>query len=70
MYKNIFQSESLIKFELFAQDGRISTAEFKEAVQKTCIGKKYADFPQVIKYSQCIRYARAFVSERVIGLRR
>lgn len=29
------------------KDGRISTEEFKQAVQKTCVGKKYEEFPQV-----------------------
>lgn len=33
----------------FDKDGKISTEEFKQAVQKTCIGKKYADFPQAMK---------------------
>lgn len=30
-----------------AQDGRISTEEFKQAVKNTCMGKKYSEFPQV-----------------------
>lgn len=34
-------------FIFFLQDGRITNDEFKEAVQKTCVGKKYAEFPQV-----------------------
>lgn len=32
---------------LYLQDGRITNQEFKEAVQKTCVGKKYGEFPQV-----------------------
>lgn len=35
------------KIEILIQDGRISNDEFKEAVQKTCVGKKYDEFPQV-----------------------
>lgn len=33
----------------FDKDGKISTAEFKDAVQKTCMGKKYDEFPQAMK---------------------
>jgi Ca2+-binding EF-hand superfamily protein len=33
----------------FDKDGRITTEEFKEAVRKTCCGKKYGDFPQAMK---------------------
>uniref|UniRef100_D3TN50 Sarcoplasmic calcium-binding protein 1 n=3 Tax=Glossina TaxID=44049 RepID=D3TN50_GLOMM len=31
------------------KDGKISTAEFKEGVRKTCVGKKYSEFPQAMK---------------------
>lgn len=33
----------------FDKDGRITTEEFKEAVRKTCVGKKYGEFPQAMK---------------------
>lgn len=35
---------------IILQDGKISTEEFKQAVQKTCINKKYNEFPQVIDF--------------------
>ncbi|KRK05031.1 sarcoplasmic calcium-binding protein, alpha-B and -A chains isoform X2 [Drosophila yakuba] len=28
------------------KDGKISNQEFKDAVKKTCVGKKYEEFPQ------------------------
>ncbi|XP_014102617.2 sarcoplasmic calcium-binding protein, alpha chain [Bactrocera oleae] len=31
------------------KDGKISNAEFKEAVRKTCVGKKYDEFPQAMR---------------------
>lgn len=51
----------IILFYLFffvsnTQDGRISNDEFKEAVQKTCVGKKYEEFPQVKYFSIRIRW--------------
>lgn len=33
----------------FDRDGRITTEEFKDAVRKTCVGKKYGEFPQAMK---------------------
>lgn len=33
----------------FDKDGRITTEEFKDAVRKTCVGKKYGEFPQAMK---------------------
>lgn len=31
------------------QDGKITIDEFKEAVQKSCVGRRYEDFPQAMK---------------------
>ncbi|XP_073824522.1 sarcoplasmic calcium-binding protein 1 [Musca autumnalis] len=31
------------------KDGKISNKEFKDAVRKTCVGKKYTEFPQAMK---------------------
>ncbi|XP_037958302.1 sarcoplasmic calcium-binding protein 1 [Teleopsis dalmanni] len=31
------------------KDGKISNKEFKDAVKKTCVGKKYDDFPQAMR---------------------
>uniref|UniRef100_U5EL01 EF-hand domain-containing protein n=1 Tax=Corethrella appendiculata TaxID=1370023 RepID=U5EL01_9DIPT len=33
----------------FDKDGKITTDEFKQAVQTSCVGKKYAEFPQAMK---------------------
>jgi Ca2+-binding EF-hand superfamily protein len=33
----------------FDKDGMITTDEFKEAVRKTCVGKKYGEFPQAMR---------------------
>ncbi|XP_063700482.1 sarcoplasmic calcium-binding protein, beta chain [Culicoides brevitarsis] len=33
----------------FDKDGKISSEEFKEAVKQTCVGKKYEEFPKVMK---------------------
>ncbi|XP_044738804.1 sarcoplasmic calcium-binding protein 1 isoform X2 [Chrysoperla carnea] len=41
--------EEIAELADFNKDGRISTDEFKEAVQQTCIGRKYEDFPQAMK---------------------
>ncbi|XP_033249677.1 sarcoplasmic calcium-binding protein, alpha-B and -A chains isoform X2 [Drosophila miranda] len=30
------------------KDGKISNQEFKDAVKKTCVGKKYEEFPQLL----------------------
>ncbi|CRK93954.1 CLUMA_CG007481, isoform A [Clunio marinus] len=38
-----------IRFKLSLKDGMITTDEFKEAVRKTCVGKKYGEFPQAMK---------------------
>ncbi|XP_031634928.1 sarcoplasmic calcium-binding protein 1 [Contarinia nasturtii] len=50
-YQHIMRSlwEEISNLADFDKDGKISTDEFKQAVQKTCIGKKYADFPQAMK---------------------
>jgi hypothetical protein len=44
----IFKNSPRITNNLF-QDGKITTEEFKQAVQLSCIGKKYDEFPQVTK---------------------
>jgi hypothetical protein len=31
------------------QDGKITTDEFKQAVQQCCMGRRYEDFPQAMK---------------------
>jgi len=31
------------------KDGKITNDEFKQAVKKTCVGKKYEEFPKVMK---------------------
>ncbi|XP_067620856.1 sarcoplasmic calcium-binding protein, alpha chain [Eurosta solidaginis] len=31
------------------KDGKISNGEFKDAVRKTCVGKKYEEFPKAMK---------------------
>ncbi|XP_039226279.1 sarcoplasmic calcium-binding protein, alpha-B and -A chains isoform X3 [Drosophila yakuba] len=31
------------------KDGKISNQEFKDAVKKTCVGKKYEEFPQELQ---------------------
>lgn len=31
------------------QDGLVTTEEFKKAVQNSCIGRSYNDFPQAMK---------------------
>lgn len=50
-YQHIMRSlwDEISDLADFDKDGRISTTEFKEAVQKTCIGRKYEDFPQAMK---------------------
>lgn len=50
-YQHIMRSlwEEISELADFDKDGKITTGEFKEAVQKTCMGKKYDDFPQAMK---------------------
>lgn len=45
--RHAWMSFNFLFFQIWIQDGRISNDEFKEAVQKTCVGKKYDEFPQV-----------------------
>ncbi|KAL7648851.1 UNVERIFIED_CONTAM: hypothetical protein RMT77_000770 [Armadillidium vulgare] len=33
----------------FNKDGQVTVEEFKEAIQKTCTGKSYSEFPQAFK---------------------
>lgn len=41
--------EEISELADFDKDGQITTGEFKEAVQKTCIGRKFSEFPQAMK---------------------
>ncbi|XP_070505299.1 sarcoplasmic calcium-binding protein 1 [Chironomus tepperi] len=50
-YKHMMRNlwEELSDIADFDKDGMITTDEFKEAVRKTCVGKKYAEFPKAMK---------------------
>ncbi|CAD7086052.1 unnamed protein product [Hermetia illucens] len=50
-YLHIMRSlwEEISELADFDKDGRITTAEFREAVKRTCMQKKYDDFPQAMK---------------------
>jgi Ca2+-binding EF-hand superfamily protein len=50
-FQNIMKSlwDELAAIADFDKDGMITTDEFKEAVRKTCIGKKYGEFPQAMR---------------------
>lgn len=50
-YKNLMKNlwEEISALADFDKDGKITTDEFKQAVKKTCVGKKYAEFPQAMK---------------------
>jgi Ca2+-binding EF-hand superfamily protein len=41
--------EEIAQIADFNKDGQISIEEFKEAVCKCCLGRKYDDFPQAMK---------------------
>lgn len=41
--------EEIAQIADFNKDGVVTTEEFKDAVQKSCVGKSYADFPQAMK---------------------
>lgn len=41
-YKNLESRGTL-------QDGEVTTAEFKKAIQANCVGKAYTDFPSAFK---------------------
>ncbi|XP_037731559.1 sarcoplasmic calcium-binding protein, alpha-B and -A chains-like [Drosophila subpulchrella] len=47
LMKNLWEEISAIADD--DKDGKISNQEFKDAVKKTCVGKKYEEFPQVRK---------------------
>lgn len=36
-------------FALLQQDGIVTVEEFKKAVQQSCVGRSYRDFPQAMK---------------------
>lgn len=36
-------------FVFLPQDGIVTVAEFKDAVQRSCVGREYRDFPQAMK---------------------
>lgn len=47
LMKNLW--EEIAQIADFNKDGQISVEEFKDAVSKCCVGRKYNDFPQAMK---------------------
>ncbi|XP_076547946.1 sarcoplasmic calcium-binding protein 1 isoform X2 [Osmia lignaria lignaria] len=41
--------EEIAELADFNKDGIVTIAEFKDAVQKSCVGREYQDFPQAMK---------------------
>ena len=39
----------MFSFTSLLQDGTITVDEFKQAVQNSCVGRRYEDFPQAMK---------------------
>ncbi|GLV34536.1 Sarcoplasmic calcium-binding protein 1 [Carabus blaptoides fortunei] len=50
-YQHIMMSlwEEIAELADFNRDGKITIEEFKEAVQRSCVGRRYEDFPQAMK---------------------
>ncbi|XP_055376365.1 sarcoplasmic calcium-binding protein, alpha chain isoform X2 [Condylostylus longicornis] len=50
-YQHVMRSlwDEISELADFDKDGKITTEEFKDAVKRTCMGKKYDEFPQAMK---------------------